>query len=65
MITERDIFASANLMIQHHGDQARAVALSRADDFKKRGDEQGAAIWLQIADAIEKLAITARPAVTH
>jgi hypothetical protein len=65
MITERDIFASANLMIQHHGDQARAVALSRADDFKKRGDEQGEAVWLRIADAVEKLATNATPDVTH
>jgi hypothetical protein len=55
-----EIWRSAKLLIDHHGDSAALHALSRASAFKISGDEVGAAVWFRIFDAIEELCRTQR-----
>ncbi len=61
MPTERDIWLSAHLMIQRHGEAAGFEAALKADQFLERGDMAGRAVWLRIVKAIEALQAT-RPA---
>ncbi|UVO53737.1 DUF6961 family protein [Sphingomonas sp. SUN039] len=55
MIEDRELWACANLLVQQHGDAARAHANKRTADLSDVGDLRGAAIWHAIADRIERL----------
>jgi hypothetical protein len=55
VISERDIWASANVLVKRYGADARAEAVKRADDLRAEGDAQGQQVWLRIAGAIEEL----------
>lgn len=55
MIPDRDIWASANLLIKRYGLDATVQAAMRADDLLAEGDVEGAATWRAIVRAIEKL----------
>ena len=41
MITDRDIYATANLLIKQHGDEASIYAAQRADELLDKGDFVG------------------------
>lgn len=47
-----DIFRSAKLFINQHGDLAAGKAVERAAELAVGGDEKGAAVWLSISNAI-------------
>ena len=47
-----DVFRSAKLFINQHGDLAAGKAVERAAELAVAGDEKGAAIWLAISNAI-------------
>jgi len=64
-MNERDIWASANLLIEKHGDEAAAVAARRADHLFDRGDLEGAAIWRRIISAIEAIRKTEPDGSVH
>ena len=53
--TELDIWRSAQLLINQHGDQAELVAAGRVDDMIERGDPKGESTWKRIRDAIREL----------
>ena len=55
MISERDIYRTANLMIRKHGSKAHIHAAMRADEFSEKGDLDGQRTWLRIIRAIEDL----------
>ena len=55
MISDADIYCSARVMIREHGDGALAAAQNRANAFWDKGDDEGAAVWMRIARAIEGL----------
>jgi hypothetical protein len=55
MISDADIYRSAQVLIREHGDDAKATAQSRANAFWDKGDDDGAAVWMRIAGAIEEL----------
>ena len=55
MIADLDIYRTANLLIEQHGDEAPIHAAMRADELLDNGDLDGCAVWKQIIRAIEEL----------
>ncbi len=55
MITELDIWRSANLLIQQHGELADLEAAQRADDMLEEGDMDGRRVWLDILEKVKEL----------
>ena len=55
MPSNADIFRSAQVIIREHGNGALAAAKSRANAFWDQVDDEGAAVWMRIARAIEEL----------
>ena len=55
MITDRDIWRAANLLIGEHKADAEIVAARRADEMLERGDREGQLVWLRIRQAIVEL----------
>ena len=60
MIPELDIYRAAKLVIDRDGEDAQLYAAARTVVLAGEGDEEGAAIWRQIAAAVE-LQRTRRP----
>jgi hypothetical protein len=56
MLSERDIYATANVMMRRYGDDAAMEAAQRADKLMADGDMHGATVWRRVASAIEELA---------
>ncbi len=50
-----DIWRSAKLMIDKHGELAVIECAIIADDMVERGDMQGQAVWLAIRRAVKSL----------
>ncbi len=55
MISDLDIWRSANLLIQQHGDQADLEAAQRADAMLDKGDMDGRRVWLDILEKVMEL----------
>ena len=60
IISDRDIWASALLMVKCYGEDAKLEAAMRADALLEKGVWHGAAVWQQIFDAIEPLQARSR-----
>lgn len=52
-VTDKDIYASAQIFIKRHGEQALKEALSKMDHFQNKGDHEGRECWNKIAAAIK------------
>jgi len=55
MISDRDIYASATLMIKRFGNDAPIEAAQRAEALLAEGDLDGRAVWMRIMAAAEAL----------
>ena len=55
MITDLDVYRSANILVRDHGDEAPIHAAMRADELLDAGDLDGAAVWRRIIKAVENL----------
>ncbi len=55
MISDLDVYRSAKLLIEQHGDEAPIHAAMRADEFLDKGDLDGAAVWRRIVAAVNDL----------
>ena len=55
MIEEKDVYRSAKLMIDRHGEEAPLFAAMRADKMLERGDMAGRAVWLRIMRAVQSM----------
>ena len=55
MISDRDIYASATLMIERFGEDAPMQAAKRAEAFMAEGNMDGRAAWIRILKAAEAL----------
>ena len=53
MTSDIDIYRTANLLIEQHGDQATIHAAMRADELMKAGDMDGRSVWLRVIKAVE------------
>ena len=54
MVSDLDIYRSAKLLIDQHGEDAGLEAAMRADDMLEKGAMAGAATWRRIVKAVEK-----------
>ncbi len=62
MTSDLDVYRSAHLLIERHGDDAPIEAAMRADELMEAGDMDGRAVWLRIVKAVEELQSKERPA---
>ena len=58
---DKDIFRSAKLLIDRHGNDAPIHAAMRADKMLDAGDLDGLATWNRIIRAIDELRAGKRP----
>ena len=59
--SDLDIYRSAAILIQHHGEDAALEAAARADALLERGDLEGQAVWKRILAAVKELQRRDRP----
>ena len=52
MTTDLDVYRSAKLLIDQHGQDAKLEAARRADALRDMGDFDGQAVWLRIRKAV-------------
>jgi hypothetical protein len=55
MVSQKDIYTSAQLLIKQHGKKAEDVATRRMEELMDKDDAKGAGVWLAIASAITDL----------
>ncbi len=55
MISDLDIYRSANVLVKQHGEDAPIRAAMRADAMLAAGDLDGLAVWKRILRAVEEL----------
>ena len=55
MTTDINIYRSAKVLIDQHGDNAAIHAAIRADQMLKQGDLDGRNVWVRIIEAIHEL----------
>ena len=55
MISDREIWQTAGVMVKRYGEEAATEAKSRADELLDEGDAEGYAIWRRIMEAVEGL----------
>lgn len=55
MVSDRDIWLSANLLVKQHGTDAPIHAAMHADEMLARGDMAGCRVWFGVVEAIEWL----------
>jgi hypothetical protein len=60
LISEREIYAAACVMIKRFGEDAAAQAARRANEFAA-GNSDGKQAWLRIMQAIEQMQRTRTP----
>lgn len=57
MISEIDIYRTADVLIGQYGDEALLEAMYRVERYRRIGNSKGMAVWRRIGDAIETLLI--------
>jgi len=55
MISDRELWASAHQVINHHGPDVDRYIASRVKALAEAGDEAGVAAWRAIADRVDQL----------
>lgn len=65
MVSNRDIYASAQVLIKQHGDAAEGIAMERMIKLLREDDVKGAAHWLSIMQAIEDLNLKVTQGEVH
>lgn len=55
MISDLDIYRSANVLIKQHGEDAAIHAAMKTDALLEKGNVEGAAVWKQIVRAVNEL----------
>ena len=61
MITDLDIYRSARVLIDQHGEDAPIWAAQKADAMLEKGNLDGKRLWLKILVAIKDLLSKERP----
>ncbi len=61
MPSELDIYRSAKLLIDQHGEDAPIFAAQQADRCLATGDLDGKAVWMRVIAAIKELTDTNTP----
>ncbi len=61
MIPDLDIYHTANLLVNRHGEDAPIEAATRADVMLEKGDLDGYAVWKRVAKVAAELLSKGRP----
>ena len=61
MTSDLDLYRSAKLLIDQHGNDAPIFAAMQADRCLEGGDLDGKAVWMRVIRAIEELTNTDTP----
>lgn len=61
VLTERDVWISANMYVKRYGEDAPVHAAMRADELLAEGDMEGCMAFRRILKAIDELLATAPP----
>ncbi len=61
MPDEIDIYRSAKLLIDQHGEDAPIFAAQQADRCLEAGDLDGKAVWMRVIGAIKELLVQQPP----
>lgn len=48
MLSHQDLYKTASVMIELHGDEAEDFSATRANDFLDQGDIEGSLTWTRI-----------------
>ena len=64
MITDLDIYRSARVLIDQHGEDAPIWAAQKADAMLESGNLDGKRLWLKILQAVNDLLSKERPPET-
>lgn len=59
MISDRELWACANQVLNHHGPDVDAFLAERMAALAAAGDDAGSRAWLAIADRVDQLRQTA------
>ncbi len=54
-VSDLDVYRSARLLVDQHGDEAPIHAATQADAMLDKGDLDGQAVWMRILNAVEEL----------
>ena len=65
MPDDLDIYRSAKLLVDQHGEDAPIFAARQADVCLEAGDLEGKAVWMRVIAAIEELQDQRPPAGGH
>lgn len=52
VMSERDVWMAAGVLIREFGEQATIEASNKADQFQKLGDVDGQRTWMRIVHAV-------------
>ncbi len=61
MVSNIDIYRTANILVKRHGEDAPIHAAMRADELLEAGDLDGYAVFKQVVKAVESLLTKAAP----
>ena len=61
MVTDIDIYRTANQYIKQHGEDAAIQAAMRSDELLAQGDFDGQKVWIRIMKAVDELQADAVP----
>ena len=61
MISDKQIYQAATVLIEKYGEDAPIEAALRADELLDRGDIDGERVWIKIGKAVDELLATERP----
>ena len=56
-----DIYRTARMLIDEHGEEASIEAAMRADERLETGDLDGRTVWVRVLGAVKELQATSRP----
>jgi hypothetical protein len=65
MVSRKDIYRSANVLIQRYGNEGETIAWQRMHKLMDKDDVRGASVWLSIASAIDDLQNVKRQGKLH
>ena len=61
MVSNLDLFRSAQILINQYGEDAPGRALLQVDQFLEKGDKDGHAVWRRVAEAVREVLRTEPP----
>jgi hypothetical protein len=63
MVDDIDIYRTANVLVELHGEDAAVQASMKADALLAAGDIDGQAVWKRILAAVDELLMGERPII--